>query len=626
MPRSNARHFRGFWLSWLFITLLAGGVTLAIYTNERIARLNEARVSLETEASYLKHILGASLRNGDYYQLRDQIKAWGELNNTTTQLRLTAENGFVLGEFRRELRDDRVQNRAEELPYSYRGTAVLYIEQTLEPVYDSIATLGWQLAGAFATVELLGLIMIYQLLRHRRQVQLTQDEYDRRLEAQNALERMATLDALTGLPNRYMLDEQLWLRIAEAGRFKRKLALLFIDLDNFKTINDSFGHEAGDKLLKTVADRMGTCLRGYDLLARFGGDEFIVLLSSIGSIDEVEHVAEKIIHALEPRIEVVGQELVVSSSIGISMYPDDGGSPGDLLRKADAAMYTAKEAGRNTFRFYAPSMNEAVAHRQHIEQGLHRAFEHNELYLVYQPQVDIATGRIVSCEALIRWHSQNIHISPSEFIPIAEQSALMKQLQTFVINRAIQQCAEWKQRGMRDVRIDINLSGGSLVIRDVIPYVLQALEQHGLSPADIGIELTEHALIEASEDTIAGLERMRSLGSHVSLDDFGTGYSSLGYLKHLPVDVLKIDRTFIKDLPDDPQDCAIVQAVVAMGHSMGKKILAEGVESSAQLDYVREHGCDMAQGFLLYRPLEADAFEQTVNDIDARLHRVVQQT
>ncbi|WP_125932082.1 putative bifunctional diguanylate cyclase/phosphodiesterase [Thiosocius teredinicola] len=624
MPQSRFRQFRGFWLSWGIITVLAGAITLSIYTNERIARLDQARAAITTESSYLRHILGSSLRNGDFYQLRDQIKAWGELNSTTTQLRLTAENGFVLGEFRRDLRDDRVQQQTEELPYSYRGTATLFIEQTLEPVYENIAMLGWQLAGAFVTLELLGVIMIYQLMRHRRQVQLTQDEYDRRLEAQNALERMATLDALTGLPNRYMLDEQLWLRIAEAGRFKRKLALLFIDLDNFKTINDSFGHEAGDTLLKSVADRMGTCLRGYDLLARFGGDEFIVLLSSIGSVDEVEHVAEKIIRALEPRIEVVGQELVVSSSIGISMYPDDGGSPGDLLRKADAAMYTAKEAGRNTFRFYAPSMNEAVAHRQHIEQSLHRAFENDELYLVYQPQIDIETGLIVSCEALIRWGTGGTHISPEEFIPIAEQSALMKQVQTFVINQAIQQRAAWKHRGMRDVRVDINLSGGSLVIRDVIPYLLQTLKQHGLNPADIGIELTERALIEASEETISGLEHMRTLGSHVSLDDFGTGYSSLGYLKHLPVDVLKIDRTFVKDLPDDPQDCAIVQAVVAMGHSMGKKILAEGVESGDQLAYVRRQGCDFAQGYLLHRPLDAEAFEQAVIASEAESRRAAQ--
>jgi len=324
---------------------------------------------------------------------------------------------------------------------------------------------------------------------------------------------------------------------------------------------------------------------------------------------QVEHVARKVFDALQSGIEVEGRELFVSASIGISIYPDDAESPSDLLRTADAAMYTAKEAGRDCYRFYTTTMNEALARRQQIEQGLREALADGDLYLVYQPQVEIASGRICSCEALLRWRREGRQIPPGEFIPIAEQSVLMRQVQAFVIAEAVRQRAQWKRQGIADVRIDINFSGASQLISEMLPQLLQAVDDAGLSASDIGIELTEHALIDASEQTISRLSDLRGRGSTISLDDFGTGYSSLGYLKNLPVDILKIDRAFVKDLPDGRMDCAIVQAVIAMGHSMGKRVLAEGVETQAQLDYVHRQGCDLAQGFLLYRPVEASEIE-----------------
>ena len=609
MPGAESSHLRGLAATWGVMSLVAILITTLIFLNEKNTRLDRAQEQLVTEAGYVQHILAAALRAGEYQQAREQIASWGSLNSDTVRLDLTADNGFILGEFRRDAPGARTQQHRTAIPFSYRGHATMVLEKTLEPTYRAIAQLGWQLAGSVVTLQLLGLILVYQLRRYRRQVRRAQSEYDRRLEAQSALERMATLDALTGLPNRYLLDEQLTLRVAEAERFGRKLALLFIDLDNFKNINDSFGHEAGDKLLKIVAERMSGCLRSYDLLSRFGGDEFVILLSSMPGAKQIEHVARKVFEALQPMIQVAERELFVSVSIGISIYPDDAESPSDLLRTADAAMYTAKEAGRDCYRFYTTTMNEALARRQQVEQGLREALADGDLYLVYQPQVEIASGRICSCEALLRWRREGREIPPGEFIPIAEQSVLMRQIQSFVITEAIRQRAQWKRPGIHDVRIHINFSGASQLINEMIPQLLQVVDDAGISPADIGIELTEHALIDASEQTIARLSDLRERGSTISLDDFGTGYSSLGYLKNLPVDILKIDRAFVKDLPDGKMDCAIVKAVIAMGHSMGKRVLAEGVETQAQMDYVHSEGCDLAQGFLLYRPVEASVIE-----------------
>ncbi|MCW5584948.1 MAG: EAL domain-containing protein [Chromatiales bacterium] len=609
MPGTESRYLRSLAATWGTMTLVAIVITALIFFNEKTTRLERAYDRLVAEAGYVQHILAAALQAGEYQQTREQIALWGSLNSETVRLDLTADNGFILGEFHRDAPGARTQQHTITIPFSYRGHATMVLEKSLEPTYLAITQLGWQLAGSIVTLQLLGIILAYQLRRYRRQVRRTQSEYDRRLEAQSALERMATLDALTGLPNRYLLDEQLTLRMAEAGRFDRKLALLFIDLDNFKNINDSFGHEAGDKLLKIVAERMAGCLRSYDLLSRFGGDEFVILLSSMPGAKQVEHVARKVFDALQSGIEVEGRELFVSASIGISIYPDDAESPSDLLRTADAAMYTAKEAGRDCYRFYTTTMNEALARRQHIEQGLRQALADGDLYLVYQPQVEIASGRICSCEALLRWRREGRQIPPGEFIPIAEQSVLMRQVQAFVIAEAVRQRAQWKRQGIADVRIDINFSGASQLISEMLPQLLQAVDDAGLSASDIGIELTEHALIDASEQTISRLSDLRGRGSTISLDDFGTGYSSLGYLKNLPVDILKIDRAFVKDLPDGRMDCAIVQAVIAMGHSMGKRVLAEGVETQAQLDYVHRQGCDLAQGFLLYRPVEASEIE-----------------
>lgn len=604
----EARRPLGLWATWLVISLTGFAIAAVIHYNARTERLGEADARLDTELAYLQHVIGSALQAGEFQQVRDFVSAWGEFNGQTLRLELVAANGFELGGYRRAVVATHTHSARVDISFSYRGQATLTLQKNLDPVYRGIADLGWQLLGAATAISLLGLTGVLQLQRYRGQVALAHNEYRQRVNAQSALEKMATIDALTGMPNRHMLDDQLALRLAEAARFDRQLALLFIDLDNFKTVNDTFGHAAGDQLLCTVSTRIRHCLRAYDLLARFGGDEFVVLLSSIGVADAADNVARKILAALEPRIRIGENDLFVSCSIGVALYPDDSTTPGDLLRTADAAMYAAKSEGKNCHRFFTAAMNDSVTRRQRLEHGLHDALEDGSLYLVYQPQVALNDGRVVACEGLLRWRSGAVEIPPGDFIPIAEQSALIRRIQAFVIETAARQRAAWKRRGI-GVRIDINVSGGSLLLDELIPSLANALQTHGLTPADIGIELTERALVEASAQAIDGLAELRRRGCVVSIDDFGTGYSSLAYLKTLPVDVLKIDRAFVRDLPDSRMDGAIVQAIIAMAHSMGKQTLAECVETPAQLAYVAAQGCDLAQGFHLERPLPAEALE-----------------
>lgn len=351
---------RSLWLTFLVTTLVMAGIATAIFYYERTQRLSEAESRLQTEIQYLGHTLMASLQRGEFEQASAQVDEWGRLDRETTRLRLTADNGFVIAEFTREATDDDRLTAQLQLPYSYYSNASLLLEKSLGPTNASIRTLGLQLLAAGLFVELLALLLVYQILRHRRQAELAQEEYRRRLALQREIEKMATQDALTGLPNRRQLSAHLTQRLAEAKRFRHKVAVMFVDLDNFKHVNDSFGHSVGDALLRGVSQRMLACLRSYDLLVRFGGDEFVVVLAGIDDFSEAAQVARKLIDTIHPAIEVDGHQLAISASIGVSLFPDDGDNPEDLLRHADAAMYSAKEAGRNCFRRYAAERSAPV--------------------------------------------------------------------------------------------------------------------------------------------------------------------------------------------------------------------------------------------------------------------------
>ena len=596
------------WATWIAVSIMIIASAVVIYLHERNARIAEAEQRLLTETNYLNHVLSANLSLGEFVQIPALVEAWGRLNSDTVALRLTAENGFVFGEFERETPGKHTQSQVRQLPFSYENNATLLLEKSFDPIHTALTELAMVLFIAATLILLLSFLMIQQLYRYRNQTRLTQIEYERRLDMQQAMEKMATHDALTGLPNRQLLDDQIETRIAESRRFGRKLAVLFIDLDNFKQVNDTFGHAVGDELLRISSDRMLACLRSYDLLARFGGDEFVVLLANIEDSKEVDRVAIKLIDSIRPCIESIGHELYVSASIGISLFPDDCDNKVDLLRHADTAMYTAKEAGRNCYRYYTPALNKAVQHRQRIEKDLRRALANDELHLVYQPKLELRTGTVNSCEALLRWRTSDTEILPSEFLPIAERSVLLRDIEVMVIEQAVRQCAEWHTQGAHDLRIDINLSGRMLLNRETFRLLEHALQLNGVTHRKIGIELSEHALIKATDDMLGELDGLRQKGCVVSLDDFGTGYSSLGHFKQLPVDILTIDREFISGLPDSEQDGAITKAIVAMGQNLGKRILAEGVETAAQMQYVIQHGCDLAQGYLIAKPLEASDF------------------
>ena len=425
--------------------------------------------------------------------------------------------------------------------------------------------------------------------------------------ASDKLEHLATYDQLTHLPNRYLLETELNHRINAAKRFDEKFAILFIDLDNFKFINDTMGHAYGDILLQSVAKQLTAHLRDYDMVARFGGDEFVLLMPQIKDNTEVVAVVDKIIKEFSSVFYLDKEEAFITTSIGISIFPDDGKTVGELLQHADAAMYRAKDAGRGRYCFFTKTMNDELRRHQLITSELRSSLAKQEFSLNYQPLVDPQTGNIKSCEALIRWLPVDGElISPTEFIPVAEQSELINRIGEWVINEACRQRAEWKEMGLLDFRIDINLSGRQFLQNNFMDILERYLAKYHLSASEIGIELTENVLIQAGKNNSSNLNNLNESGMQISIDDFGTGYSSLSCLRRLPVHNLKIDQEFIRDAPRNESDRCIMEAIVAVGHRLGLKVIAEGIETEEQHKLAQEIGCDLGQGFFLHKPMESN--------------------
>ncbi|OIQ93965.1 cyclic di-GMP phosphodiesterase Gmr [mine drainage metagenome] len=428
-----------------------------------------------------------------------------------------------------------------------------------------------------------------------------------RRAAEDQIELLAYHDALTGLPNRRLVQDRFVQATAYADRAGTKVALLFLDLDNFKTINDSLGHQVGDALLKEVAARLAECVRDTDTISRQGGDEFLIVLPDLPDADATAPALVKIRERLQEPVEAEGQELATSASIGVALYPDDGEDFDTLLKKADTAMYRAKDAGRNTYRFFDEQMNvEAVLHLT-MRNGLRRALDRGELVLHYQPQVELTGGTVVGVEALIRWqHPELGMVPPARFIPIAEESGLIVPIGEWVMREACRQAVAWKKAGLPNLTMAVNLSAVQFKRGDVLQTVVSALEETGFDPHHLELEMTESILIRNTESVLAAVGQLKLLGVTLSIDDFGTGYSSLSYLKRFAVDKLKIDQSFIRDLATDPDDAAIVRAIIQMAGSLGLKTLAEGVEDAATLAQLAGFGCDEVQGFLYARPMPAE--------------------
>ncbi len=427
-----------------------------------------------------------------------------------------------------------------------------------------------------------------------------------RKRAEERLAYVAQFDSLTGLPNRTLFRDRLSQAMTRAERGGSQLALMLLDLDRFKEINDTLGHRAGDRLLQAVAQRLTSTLRTVDTVARLGGDEFTVILEDAESVEAVTLVAEKVVGALARPFPLDDQEYFLTVSAGISMYPSNPGDIETLIMNADVAMYDAKDNGKNNFKFYRAEMNAMKQERLSLERQLRRAADRGELFIEYQPQTDLTTNQVIGAEALLRWqHPELGLIEPNRFIPIAEQTNLILQIGKWVLHKACAQNVAWQRAGMPRIRVAVNVSARQFRA-ELLETVASALRETGLAPDCLELEITEGLLIEDPAAASAVLAELKALGVHVAIDDFGSGYSSLSYLKHFPLDSLKIDRSFVRDLSIDPDDAAIARAIIALAHSLDLKVIAEGVETPQQLAFLREHHCDVVQGFLFGAPVNAD--------------------
>jgi diguanylate cyclase (GGDEF)-like protein/PAS domain S-box-containing protein len=428
--------------------------------------------------------------------------------------------------------------------------------------------------------------------------------------AEERIYHLAHHDTLTGLPNRFSLHNRLTQAIVSVRRESRSLAVMFLDLDHFKAINDTLGHPVGDRLLIEVALRLKSCVRESDVVARLGSDEFVVVMTDIGDapIGVVSAMASKIQQRLTEPCVIDGRDLHATPSIGIAVFPSDGADADTLMKNADVAMYHAKSRGRHNYQFFAASMNEAAAERVELEGSLRQAIDGGELLLHYQPQIDAVSGRVVGVEALVRWqHSSRGMVPPAKFIPLAEETGLIEPLGRWVLNAACRQLWTLGRQGRQGLRMAVNLSARQLREEKLVDHVQELLAAYRLEPGDLELEITESAAMENADITIGILRRLRDLGVALAIDDFGTGYSSLAYLKLLPIQRLKLDRSFVRDIETDHNDAIICSATIALAHSLGLEVVAEGVETEAQLTYLKYLGCDLIQGYYYSKPLPEDA-------------------
>ncbi len=430
-----------------------------------------------------------------------------------------------------------------------------------------------------------------------------------RRRAEEQLGRLAHYDNLTGLPNRVLFADRLGQAMIESDRHGRLVGVAFIDLDRFKNINDTLGHDAGDQLLKAVAERLTGAMRKGDTVARLSGDEFTLILADMGHADDAARVAQKVLEAFTQPFHVAGRELYMTASLGITLYPFDVQDVSGLLRNADIAMYRAKESGRNTYRFYAADMMTKAVENLALENDLRHAVDRGELALHYQPIIGCADGEILGMEALVRWrHGTRGLIPPSQFIPLAEDTGLIVPIGEWVLREACAQCRRWQREFNRPLRVAVNLSARQFGQSSIARTVRQALEDAGLDSAALELEITESVLLHQDAEKIESLQALAGMGVTLTIDDFGTGYSSLSYLKRFPVDVLKIDKSFTRDIPDDADDAALARAIIHIAHILGLKTTAEGVETLAQFEFFRAEHCDTAQGFYFSKPLPVEEF------------------
>lgn len=447
----------------------------------------------------------------------------------------------------------------------------------------------------------------FNYLKTYQQVVIIVRDITEQHKSAETIKKHAYFDSLTLLPNRFLSLDRLTEMLKDAKRSNEKTAVLFLDLDDFKKVNDSLGHEVGDKILVEAANRLTLAVRKSDTVGRLGGDEFIILLRTLSDEINVIEISESLLNIFRKPFNIDGRELVLTLSIGIATYPENGNSASELLRNADTAMYQAKTSGRNTYSFFTKEMNDIMLRRFEIEEQLHNALENNELEVYYQPKYSVKDGSIVGAEALIRWHSPSLgNITPDEFIPIAEHTGLISPIGNFVIKEALEFLITWRRTHRKDYTIAVNLSPRQFRDTDLIGFIRNSLESSEIKPESLEFEITEGLLMARSSYIDDTLKELNKLGVKLSMDDFGTGYSSLSYLRQYPFDILKIDRSFISGISLKKEDCDLVKATIAMAHSLGLQVVAEGVELQEQLIILDSLGCDLVQGYYFSKPVPAN--------------------
>ena len=433
------------------------------------------------------------------------------------------------------------------------------------------------------------------------------------LAAERKIRHLAYHDTLTGLPNRLLFMDRMDQAINRAVRAKDRFALLFIDIDHFKVINDSMGHEAGDELLTLVTERLSQCIRRSDTIARLGGDEFTILLENINAPEDVINIANNLLKKMSQPLQLHGRDVYVGASMGIAVYPEDGNTFGNLLKNADTALYRAKEMGRNNFQFYTAEMSAAAMRRLELEHSLRRAIDNEELVLHYQPKYDLNNQHCIGMEVLVRWdHAERGVVYPDEFIPLAEETGLIVSLGEWVIRRSCEQLSRWQQSGYGINNLSINVSARQFHEQDLCGLFKEVLKEYKLSPASIEIELTESVLVQNQRNARQILAQLHDIGLKIALDDFGTGYASMAYLKDFPIDIVKIDRSSVWGIPDDKENIAIVRAIAGITNALGLSLIAEGVETQEQITFLKEIACYQGQGYFWSKPVNAMHFEHDI--------------
>ncbi|HWR77343.1 MAG TPA: EAL domain-containing protein [Thiobacillus sp.] len=571
--------------------------------------LEQARIDAETVAEELRQYANAFHSSGEAMMISDRFNRIVNVNAT-----FTAQTGYSLDEVRGKDPHVLSSGKTPRAVYedmwrclqdkSYWHGELLDRKKTGEeyPKWTSISAI------RDAEQKVMFYIASYSDISERK-------------ANEARIDYLAHHDPLTGLINRYNLENRLDQALLSAHRDGLRVAVMFIDMDRFKTINDTLGHHVGDQLLIEVARRLRESVRESDIVARLGGDEFIVVLTRITDDMDAAPLGDKILRSLGQPYLFDGKELRSTPSIGIAVYPSDGEDGPTLMKNADTAMYHAKELGRNNVQYFTPAMNAAASERMGLENDLHQALRTGQLHLHYQPQVCAGDGRCFGVEALARWrHPLLGDISPLKFIPIAEESSLIEALGSWVLEEACRQLGAWRAEGIEDIRMAVNLSAQQLRSPGFVQSVDAALKRHGLKGSDLELEITESVAMENPERAIGQLQALRDLGILLAIDDFGTGYSSLAYLKRLPIQVLKLDRAFVRDIETDPSDAEISAATLALAHNLGLKVIAEGVETEAQRDYLIQHQCDFMQGYLFSEPLPPeDALKFILEHCPARV-------